>query len=554
MNRLASPWSRCYTGHPTARIDMRLTLRIALPASLLLVSACSEVADAPPLAPIAPVSTQALAVDDLVAIHAPEVFVRNAGAPRAETRALSTAGFEGPFRLHVRSGDAAGDGRVSSARVTVDGREVLGPSAFNQQRAEWTVELELGGVAALEVKLAGAPGSRLEVTLYGRRSAIVFCPTGANGAVADLQTAVNMAPENGTVLVCDGEHPADGVVVNKSLEIRSQNPGGAWLLDQDPDFLPNTARPAIWAEGGSVRVVDLGFRVRGRGLAGRGALQELTLESARFSSRQEFARAVMLESTLSASAEVRVVRSAFEMVALGVLSNAGTLTVTESQFDHVRSAISFSGSSAGSAQANVIRNCGAGDCVVVRSPVSGITVAGNELIADDLSLPGGFGIAIRRFGPVPGASVLVENNTITGTQRAGSPTSTASWTIQSAVIVQDVAGVVNEIRGNTISGAWNAVRITGGVNVNDNFIGNGVYAFWESGAVAAIPGQVRFARNDATGLLRSFRAASSVANYRCNWWGSAAGPQAIEGSIASTAYTPSASGAIAGRPDVICSE
>jgi hypothetical protein len=68
--------------------------------------------------------------------------------------------------LNVVSGSTDGKHVVSSARVTIDGAEVLGPNSFNQQvdSLEQPVTLTAGS-HELAVKVASKPGTYLELTI-----------------------------------------------------------------------------------------------------------------------------------------------------------------------------------------------------------------------------------------------------------------------------------------------------------------------------------------------------------------------------------------------------
>jgi len=71
----------------------------------------------------APVQNQG----SLLTFFGPETFSRGTGKPVGISKVFSVADFEPPFILHVRSN------QVSSARISLNGNLVLGPSNFSQE-------------------------------------------------------------------------------------------------------------------------------------------------------------------------------------------------------------------------------------------------------------------------------------------------------------------------------------------------------------------------------------------------------------------------------------
>lgn len=101
----------------------------------------------------------ALAAD--VTLFGPRQYVRQSGKPAVVTD--SFAARKGAARLEVMNGAMDGSSRVSSAVVILNGRQILGPSDFNQQRANVQLTVELNEQNTLSVELRSAPGSRLAV-------------------------------------------------------------------------------------------------------------------------------------------------------------------------------------------------------------------------------------------------------------------------------------------------------------------------------------------------------------------------------------------------------
>ena len=87
-------------------------------------------------------------------------FAANAGS---SLFACPSAGGAGPYRLLVYNGAPDGVARTSSARFRVDGVEVIGPSAFDQQVSAATARVVLTPASTVEVAIADGGALRLEV-------------------------------------------------------------------------------------------------------------------------------------------------------------------------------------------------------------------------------------------------------------------------------------------------------------------------------------------------------------------------------------------------------
>jgi hypothetical protein len=100
--------------------------------------------------------------------YGPVDFTRNAGAPAVETQPFSLLSPSTEYRLQIYNGGLNGQfGSVSAAAVTVNGRQVISPSDFNQN----VRLLEKPFVAApdnsLTVELRGAPKSGFSLQVVG---------------------------------------------------------------------------------------------------------------------------------------------------------------------------------------------------------------------------------------------------------------------------------------------------------------------------------------------------------------------------------------------------
>ena len=71
------------------------------------------------------------------------------------------------YALVVVNGDDSGNGRVSSATLTLDGTQILGPSDFSQSVGLITRTVSLNSAGTLTVHVASAPGSSVTISITG---------------------------------------------------------------------------------------------------------------------------------------------------------------------------------------------------------------------------------------------------------------------------------------------------------------------------------------------------------------------------------------------------
>lgn len=105
----------------------------------------------------------------IVDIYGPQKFIRNTGKPFTEEREI-TAPFPGDFCLVVVNGEHGPPHgkRISSAVISIDGEQVIGPDSFNQNVGLVTESVHLEqGQHVLGVQLRSKPGSFLLVAVRG---------------------------------------------------------------------------------------------------------------------------------------------------------------------------------------------------------------------------------------------------------------------------------------------------------------------------------------------------------------------------------------------------
>ena len=101
-------------------------------------------------------------------LFGPTQYTRTSGPPNQFQATITVPPHLGaPFRLHVQNGSAGADNRISSATLTLNGKEVVGPADFNQQVAGFDRVVTLQASNTLQVRLTSKAGSVLTLALYG---------------------------------------------------------------------------------------------------------------------------------------------------------------------------------------------------------------------------------------------------------------------------------------------------------------------------------------------------------------------------------------------------
>lgn len=92
-------------------------------------------------------------------------FIRKTGAPSEEVQTFPLSDTHLSYHLKILNGDSAGNQRSSSATVQINGTTVVGPERFNQKVSEIDVPVVLTATNTIGVRLAGAPESRVVITV-----------------------------------------------------------------------------------------------------------------------------------------------------------------------------------------------------------------------------------------------------------------------------------------------------------------------------------------------------------------------------------------------------
>lgn len=112
----------------------------------------------------------------------PKVFTRDPEAPQEVIERFELRGQASDIKLIVKNGLPDGTRRVSSAWISLNGEQLLTPADFNQQVAELRTPVMLLPSNELRIRLAGAPGGLLTISVSavaGPAGGFIVSPAGA---------------------------------------------------------------------------------------------------------------------------------------------------------------------------------------------------------------------------------------------------------------------------------------------------------------------------------------------------------------------------------------
>jgi hypothetical protein len=418
--------------------------RVAV-AALVVLAACT---DRTPLAPLNRPLNGLSSSADIAQLSASGGsifysgrFVRATGAPNEYSRTIDASDLDAPFVIHIRDGDGK-KSRVSSAKVALDGRVLLAEDDFSKNATGWDLPVGVGAFASLDVRVAGSPGSFIDISLEGHRRTFHVCPGAeiGNGHYATITAAVADAPAGGTIRLCDGVHSAESVIVDRALTfqpeagaspvVRNIATAGALVLSG-----PATGTVAIHGIGfqNNAPFLDNGNRALGSySVRSSGSALDLVISSSSFTSIAVSNGGVYVGNSALPTTALTVDRSFFTGGLFGVFTDlAGAVTVRGSTFTNLGLFGTRTGAATSVVTGNTADHC-TGTCfVAVRATgVNSDNVAtfcgstacasasgGNATIVNNRYSNHGANAVIYFFGPTgpgSGGSGRIENNEIDG--------------------------------------------------------------------------------------------------------------------------------------------
>jgi alpha-tubulin suppressor-like RCC1 family protein len=198
--------------------------------ALACAAACSDATDTTAPRAMSPSAARRDASVATMRTVLTQQILRTTDAPNQFT--LSIAGFGPAAVVHVVNGDANGDNRATSATISIDGVDVIGPSDFSKQVARIDRPASLANPSRIVVSIAGKPGSRFTLSIDASAAVTGIIPASGGdvmllGDAVKLSVPANAVPANLNVTATP--------VVPNPAEPANQNLVGGSAVEFGPD-------------------------------------------------------------------------------------------------------------------------------------------------------------------------------------------------------------------------------------------------------------------------------------------------------------------------------
>src|SRR5437867_8701221 len=140
----------------------------------------------------------------------PKQYIGAAGPPETFTETFQHCGTS-PCQIVVVNGKADGTQRISSASISLNGQQIVGPADFNQQTGRIAKAVVLAGQNQLSITLRSRPGSFLTVSVE------CLAPAAILSASAPGATLLN-----GNGLSCNGSCTALHGFGNRAMAVETR--------------------------------------------------------------------------------------------------------------------------------------------------------------------------------------------------------------------------------------------------------------------------------------------------------------------------------------------
>jgi hypothetical protein len=126
-------------------------------------------------------------------VFGPSQYVRTAGPPQTFPETFEHCGT-GDCQIVVINGNADGTNRISSASISLNGIQIIGPSDFNQQVATIVKPVTLAEENQLVIRLTSNPRGFLTVSVECLSSPVVLTAGGPGVSLLDTTTLLSALP------------------------------------------------------------------------------------------------------------------------------------------------------------------------------------------------------------------------------------------------------------------------------------------------------------------------------------------------------------------------
>ena len=155
------------------------------------------------------VCTTLASAQGMTPVFGPKRYTRATGAPQTFTDTFSHCGTQ-QCQIVVVNGNADGTNRVSSASISLNGVQIVGPSAFNQRVVTITKPVVLADHNVITTTLASKPGSFLTIHVECAASPAVLSLGGAGVSLPNPTTLLSAVP-----IVNTGTAAAENVLLTE---------------------------------------------------------------------------------------------------------------------------------------------------------------------------------------------------------------------------------------------------------------------------------------------------------------------------------------------------
>lgn len=132
-------------------------------------------------------------VAQMTPIFGPNQYIRAAGPPQTFTETFERCGTA-ECQIVVINGNADGTNRISSASISLNGVQIVGPRDFNQQVAMIVKPVALADENQITIKLASKPESFLTVSVECIASPVALTAGGPGVSLLDTTTLLSALP------------------------------------------------------------------------------------------------------------------------------------------------------------------------------------------------------------------------------------------------------------------------------------------------------------------------------------------------------------------------